>query len=688
MKLKISLFLTLIFLRIFTKYIYAQSQNSSNVQQLKSQIEQQSDQPQKQEQEIQNNKHNYDKENHYQKKEKNGETNDLKEVEGQEQQYTPDDFEFYLFIFIATFLVLFAGICSGLTVGYLSINDLQLEIIMINGSEKEKKSAKAIGQIIKNHHLLLSTLLLSNAFCMEALPIFLDAICPAYLAILISAVAVVIVGEIIPQAYCIGKYQLVIGEFFVPLTKILIKFLCILTYPISIILDKVLGVHEKTRMDKKEIIGLVELQEINKQKQGNSEQVKQIFSLTKEEIELTKNTMLLRDQNVCTKLIPYNKIFKFPQNQKITKQLIQKIAKKSYSSIVIYDHLNDQNIIGILKAKSLINYIDTEIGKTLIQVIKFQEPIIITKEANMLELLMIFTNKQTTVALVSDTILKNRIIEPQQNKGNILGLVSLKDVFECMISKEFQDEDKHLGTLAPMENVFKYKQKMDQKDYHFKFRFSIIGDKSVGKTSFMECINKQYKNYLKKNKCKAITQNYGKIMEQEQSDELNMKTVGYMDVDTFFKIAYWEIPGQQRNQEYFYRYCLGASAAIYIFDISRRQTFERIENWIQESEKCEIPIRILVGNKVDLYSSTKGAVQKSEALGLAKKYGMEYFETCSIGDSSISLVYDYLFTTVVNSIPNPPTPQSLIGKGILLGKRLLNSAKYQLALCDIASLYE
>ncbi|KAL4497055.1 hypothetical protein ABPG72_002211 [Tetrahymena utriculariae] len=213
---------------------------------------------------------------------------------------------------------------------------------------------------------------------------------------------------------------------------------------------------------------------------------------------------------------------------------------------------------------------------------------------------------------------------------------------------------------------------MDNEDYHFKFRFVILGDKSVGKTSLLE----------------SITQNYGKIMEQEQSDELNMKTVGYMDVDKLFKIAYWEIPGQQRNQDYFYRYCLGSSAAIYMFDVSRRQTFERIETWIQESEKCEIPVRILIGNKVDLYANTKGAVSKSEAVGLAKKYGMEYFETCSIGDTSISLVYDYLFTTIVDSIPNPPTPQSLVGKGILLGKRLLNSSKYQLALCDIASLYE
>jgi metal transporter CNNM len=41
---------------------------------------------------------------------------------------------------------------------------------------------------------LLSTLLLSNALALEALPIFLDKIVPAYAAVFISTAAVVIFG--------------------------------------------------------------------------------------------------------------------------------------------------------------------------------------------------------------------------------------------------------------------------------------------------------------------------------------------------------------------------------------------------------------------------------------------------------------------------------------------------------------
>lgn len=133
---------------------------------------------------------------------------------------------------------------------------------------------------------------------------------------------------------------------------------------------------------------------------------------------------------------------------------------------------------------------------------------------------------------------------------------------------------------------------------------------------------------------------------------------------------------------------MGCTASIYMFDVTKRQSFENVEKWIQINEKANPPIKMLVGNKVDLYSTSKNTVPKAEATSLAKKYGMEYFETCSIGDSSITPIFDYLFTTITVSIPNPPTPQSLVGKGILLGKKLINSPKYHLALCEIATLYE
>lgn len=55
------------------------------------------------------------------------------------QTYSPDEPEFWINLAGAIFMVLLAGMCSGLTVGYLSIDELALDIKIENGTEKEKK---------------------------------------------------------------------------------------------------------------------------------------------------------------------------------------------------------------------------------------------------------------------------------------------------------------------------------------------------------------------------------------------------------------------------------------------------------------------------------------------------------------------------------------------------------------------
>jgi len=43
-----------------------------------------------------------------------------------------------------------------------------------------------------------------------------------------------------------------------------------------------------------------------------------------------------------------------------------------------------------------------------------------------------------------------------------------------------------------------------------------------------------------------------------------------------------------------------------MFDTSRKQTFERIESFIQQTDRCKIPFIVLVGNKVDITNSKIG----------------------------------------------------------------------------------
>jgi len=123
--------------------------------------------------------------------------------------------------------------------------------------------------------------------------------------------------------------------------------------------------------------------------------------------------------------------------------------------------------------------------------------------------------------------------------------------------------------------------------------------------------------------------------------------------------------------------------AIILFDANKRSTFEKAELWITEMEKCGAPIKLLIGNKIDLANDKKtDQVTKIEALGLARKYGMEYFEVCSVGEATLMQVFDHMLSQLVALIPTPLAIEALQEKGIVLGKKVTQNSKMKIALAE------
>lgn len=71
-----------------------------------------------------------------------------------------------MFALISFLLSCFAGVCSGLTVGYMSISKSEMEIWAASDEPEKARVARPIIEILNNHHFLLSTLLLSNALAL------------------------------------------------------------------------------------------------------------------------------------------------------------------------------------------------------------------------------------------------------------------------------------------------------------------------------------------------------------------------------------------------------------------------------------------------------------------------------------------------------------------------------------------
>lgn len=107
--------------------------------------------------------------------------------------------------------------------------------------------------------MLLSTILLNNAIAMESLPIFLDALVPSWLAIVLSTSAVLVFGEVVPQAICTGPNQIEIAASVAPFISLLMKICYPICKPIAMALDHILGVHGDKHFTKSELKALVHM---------------------------------------------------------------------------------------------------------------------------------------------------------------------------------------------------------------------------------------------------------------------------------------------------------------------------------------------------------------------------------------------------------------------------------------------
>jgi len=377
----------------------------------------------------------------------------------EETKHSPGSPAFWFSLFMICFLTCFSGMASGLTVGYLSIDELQLELKLKNGTEKEKEDARVIMPILSKHHLLLATLLLANALALESLPLFLDSIVPAWAAVIISTTLILIFGEVVPQAYCTGPQQIMIARTLAPVIKFLIFIFYPICYPISVALDNILGIHGKTRFVKKDLKALIELHKIDRSggaprsHHDGAHAIHADAELTNEEIRVINSTIDLRDTPVTKEMERIEKVFMISNIATIDQDMIKRIIKSGFSKIPVYKNHDKNNIIGILKVKSLLAT-DKIRGSTVEEAqIRLIQPLIVASDTSMLEMLMLFQEKKTSIALVSDERAKEKGVNAmlysrrhmtiEETGARLVGIVSLKDLFEEILESKMVDDDVH-----------------------------------------------------------------------------------------------------------------------------------------------------------------------------------------------------------------------------------------------------
>lgn len=161
-----------------------------------------------------------------------------------------------------------------------------------------------------------------------------------------------------------------------------------------------------------------------------------------------------------------------------------------------------------------------------------------------------------------------------------------------------------------------------QNDYDYLFKLLLIGNSAVGKSSLLLRFSDNIFN-------ESFLPTIG-VDFKIRTFELSSKTV---------KLQIWDTAGQERFKTITSSYYKGAHGIILTYDITDKQSFKDIENWLSEVEKFanENVIKLLVGNKSDLESQRQ--VTFEEGKEFADSLGVQFLETSAKNNSNVEKAF-------------------------------------------------
>ena len=108
------------------------------------------------------------------------------------------------------------------------------------------------------------------------------------------------------------------------------------------------------------------------------------------------------------------------------------------------------------------------------------------------------------------------------------------------------------------------------------------------------------------------------------------------------KVSIYDTAGQERFKNIVKHYYKGANGVLLIFDITKRDTFEKLDYWLtdlqENSDNLDYLFIYLIGNKMDLEAERK--VSTEEANKFAQENNLSYIEVSAKTGFNIKKLFD------------------------------------------------
>ncbi|XP_045922596.1 metal transporter CNNM4 isoform X1 [Micropterus dolomieu] len=329
----------------------------------------------------------------------------------------------WLQIILILFLLVLSGMFSGLNLGLMALDPMELRIVQSCGTEKEKKYARKIEPIRSKGNYLLCSLLLGNVLVNTTLTILLDDLIGSGLgAVVASTIGIVIFGEIVPQALC-SRHGLAVGANTIMVTKFFMLLTFPLSFPVSKLLDVLLGQEIGTVYNREKLVEMLKVTE-------------PYNDLVKEEMNMIQGALELRTKTVEDVMTPIGNCFMIQADAVLDFSTMSEIMESGYTRIPVYDD-ERSNIVDILYVKDLA-FVDPDDCTSLKTITKFyNHPVhFVFHDTKLDAMLEEFKKGKSHLA----------IVQKVNNEGEgdpfyeVLGLVTLEDVIEEIIKSEILDE--------------------------------------------------------------------------------------------------------------------------------------------------------------------------------------------------------------------------------------------------------
>ena len=183
---------------------------------------------------------------------------------------------------------------------------------------------------------------------------------------------------------------------------------------------------------------------------------------------------------------------------------------------------------------------------------------------------------------------------------------------------------------------------MADDEYDFIFKVLLLGNSDVGKSSLLlRFVDSVWND--------AFVPTIG-VDFKVKTLEINNKKV---------KMQIWDMAGEERFRTVVSTYFRGAHGILLLYDVTNRDSFKNLENWLIEIEKnsSEKVLKILLGNKCDLNDDRE--IQPDEGRAFADRNGMEFMETSAKMNTNVNEAFETLGKLMIefNSKNNNKTQQ-------------------------------